>query len=91
MIVCSVCLCLEQNALLQDKYKFYLPLWRQEMKDNSAIKCPNFSVGALYSLMCIIFFILTSQVLVMGICLFIFLPLVKYLCSLYPHVPCTVL
>ena len=52
MIVCFVCLCLEQNALLQDKYKFYLPLWRQEMKDNSAIKCPNFSVCTLYHFDC---------------------------------------
>ena len=44
MIVVCFCLCLEQNALLQDEYKFYLPLWRQEMKDNTVIKCPNFSV-----------------------------------------------
>ena len=28
----------------QDEYKSFLPSWRQEMKDNKIIKCPNFKV-----------------------------------------------
>ncbi len=28
-----------------DEYKPYLPEWRQEMKDNNIIKCPNHTVG----------------------------------------------
>ena len=31
----------------KDEYKSYLPMWRQEMKDNKIIKCPNFEVKSV--------------------------------------------
>ena len=32
-------------ATWQDEYKSWLPVWRQEMKDNTTIGCPNVGVG----------------------------------------------
>ncbi len=36
---------ISEVMFLQDEYKYFLPSWRQEMKDNKVIKCPNYKVS----------------------------------------------
>ena len=33
------------SVVLQDEYKYFLPSWRQEMKNSKIIKCPNYEAS----------------------------------------------